>query len=89
MILLVAFLPVRDDCGRNIMEAFLIFNAICVCQFTKALLQGDRLLHNWQSGWHAGIDVTLARNEMPTSKHRLCQMLTALCFVASICFCCQ
>lgn len=36
------------------------------------------MLHNWQSRWHAGIDVTLARNEMPTSKHRLGQMLSVL-----------
>lgn len=37
--------------------------SVCV-QVTKALLDGDRLLLNRQSRWHAGPDLTLPKNEM-------------------------
>lgn len=63
-----------------------ILYSLYVCQVTKALLEGDRLLLNRQSRWHAGLDVTLPRTNMPTSKHRLCQILAAVYVIISILF---
>lgn len=50
------------------------------------MLEGDRLLLNRQSRWHAVLNVTLPRNERLTSKHRRCQIFPASCSVISILF---
>lgn len=60
------------------------FVCVCMCQVTKALLEGDRLLLNRQSRWHAVLDVTVPRNVMPTSKQRHRQTQAALCFIICI-----
>lgn len=43
-------------------------------------MEGDRLLLNWQSRWHARLDMTVPSRKMPTSKHGLCQILAAFMF---------